>query len=371
MPIATGTTGARAGSGVERSHYGTMPDGTPVDRFVLRAGRLELALITYGGIIVSLRAPDNDDIMDDVVLGHDSLAGYLQHSPYFGAIVGRFGNRIDRGRFTIDGKSHQLAVNDGPHHLHGGVRGFDKVVWGAVPFERTNDAGVTLSYASPDGDEGYPGRLSASVTYTLTTKDELVIDYAATTDRPTIVNLTQHSYFNLGGAGTPDVLGHELTIHADEYTPVDAGLIPTGEVAPVTGTPFDFREPARIGARIGSANSQLGYAGGYDHNFVLAPTRAATPERDALRHAARLREPTSGRTVDVHTSEPGVQFYSGNFLDGSIRGKGGRLYGHHSGLCLETQHFPDSPNKPHFPSAILRPGDTHRSRTVYTFRTDG
>jgi aldose 1-epimerase len=350
---------------IDRSTFGVMPapDGRIVEQFTLCAGGLELAAITYGGTIVSLRAPDRDGALADVMLGHDALRGYLEHSPYFGAIVGRYGNRIARGRFTLDGVSHQLARNDGDQHLHGGVRGFDKAVWSATTGVSEGDASVTFTLVSPDGDEGYPGALEAMVTYTLTARGELAVDYTARTDRPTVVNLTQHSYFDLGAGRCKSILDHELTVHADAYVPVDAALIPTGELAPVAGTPFDFRSPTRIGERIGKPHDQLRHAGGYDHSYVL---RRAGGDR-SLAHAARVTEPVSGRTLDVYTTEPGMQLYSGNFLDGTIRGKAGRVYGHRSGFCLETQHFPDSPNRPAFPSTVLRPGEEYRSRTVYAF----
>jgi aldose 1-epimerase len=318
--------------------------------------------MTFGGVIVSLRVPDREGRLDDIVLGYDSIEGYIDESPYFGAIIGRYGNRIGRGRFTLDGVTHQLATNDGAHHLHGGPRGLDKVVWSAEPFSENGGSGVTFAYTSPHGDQGYPGTLSARVSYTLTGADELVLDYVATTDRATPVNLTQHSYWNLAGSDAPPVLAHELTIRADHYTPVDETLIPSGAIAPVAGTPFDFRNPATIESRIGADNEQLRHGQGYDHNFVLRSAASG-----ALRHAARLAEPTSGRVLDLHTTEPGLQFYSGNFLDGSIRGKGDRVYRHRSGICLEAQHFPDSPNQPHFPSTILRPGSEYRSRSVFAF----
>ncbi len=323
--------------------------------------------MNYGGSIVSLSVRDRAGNLGDIVLGFDSLAGYLKHSPYFGAIVGRYGNRISQGRFTLDGTSYRLATNDGPNHLHGGIKGFDKVVWEAEPFSNERGVGLALRHTSPDGDEGYPGRLTAQVHYLLTDGDELIVDYEATTDAPTPINLTQHSHFNLAGggpsagAGSGDILGHELMIAADWFTPVDESLIPTGEIAPVAGTPLDFRTPMVIGARIGDPDRQLEYAGGYDHNFVL---RRSGPE---LLHVARVVEPTTGRTLDVSTTEPGLQFYSGNFLDGTITGKGGHAYRHRSGFCLETQHYPDSPNQPGFPSTILRPGSRYRSRTVFAF----
>jgi aldose 1-epimerase len=350
---------------ISTSPFGAMPapDGRPVEQFTLRAGGLELSAITYGATIVSLRVPDRDGALADVVLGHDSLPGYLRHSPYFGAIVGRYGNRIAQGRFTLDGVTYHLARNDGRQHLHGGIRGFDKAIWGATARSGDGDASVTFTLASPDGDEGYPGALEAVVTYTLTARGELAVDYTARTDLPTVVNLTQHSYFDLSAGRCESILGHELTVHADAYLPVDATLIPTGELAPVAGTPFDFRSPTRIGERIGEPDQQLRHAGGYDHTFVLRPDG-----RDrSLAHAAHVAEPTSGRTLDVYTTEPGMQLYSGNFLDGTIRGKEGRIYPHRGGFCLETQHFPDSPNQPAFPTTVLRPGEEYRSRTVYSF----
>ena len=357
----TSTHGAPA-----RAPFGTMPDGRPVERLTLRnRNGIELSAISLGGVITSLRLPDRDGHLEDVVLGFDALEDYLYRSPYFGAIVGRYANRIARGRFTLDGTTYQLAINNGPNHLHGGPRGFDKAWWTA---ERGSDGagqGVRFTHTSLDGDQGYPGTFRASVTYTLTDANELVIDYEATTDRPTIVNLSQHSYFNLAGAGTGDILGHELAIEADQFTPVDATLIPTGELAPVAGTPFDFRRPTVIGSQIGRASEQLTAGGGFDHNFVL---RGAA---GTLRPAARLRDPGSGRVLEIRTTEPGLQFYSGNFLDGTLTGKGGHVYGHRTGLCLETQHFPDSPNEPRWPSTVLRPGETFRSRTVWAFGVEG
>jgi aldose 1-epimerase len=360
------TTGVRAEPAVTRARFGVTPDGVDVELYTVRAGQLELRAITRGGIIVSLRAPDRRGRLDDVVLGHDTLEGYLQHSPYFGAIVGRYANRIAKGRFSLDGERYHLATNDGAQHLHGGLQGFDKVLWKATPFARPTAAGVSLTHTSPDGAEGYPGTLEVSVTYTLTERNELVVEYEAATDRATVVNLSQHSYFNLSGSQSAPVLDHLLAIDADHFTPIDAALIPTGELAPVQGTPFDFRSATRIGARIADSDPQLANAGGYDHNFVLR-----RPAGDSLAHAARVFEPTSGRTLDVSTTEPGLQFYSGNFLDGTIRGKAGRLYAHRGGFCLETQHFPDSPNHAGFPSVVLRPGESYRSRTVFAFGTDG
>jgi aldose 1-epimerase len=335
-----------------------------VESFTLtNAHGIELRAISYGGIIVSLRVPGRDGRLDDVVLGYDDLEGYLAKPSYFGALIGRYGNRIAGGRFTLDGRTYPLATNNGPNHLHGGVRGFDKQTWKAEPFERPGSAGVTFTRTSPDGEEGYPGNLDVRVTYSLTDRDEVSFEYFATTDKPTVVNLTQHSYFNLAGDGKRDVLAHELTIHADRFTPVDKTLIPTGVLAPVSGTPFDFRKPTAIGLRIGADDAQIRNGGGYDHNFVL------NRRGPGLTPAARVFEPTSGRTLDVATTEPGVQFYSGNFLDGSITGKGGHVYQKRYGLCLETQHYPDSPNHPGFPSTVLRPGQEYRSQTVLTFGT--
>lgn len=347
---------------VTASEFGTTPEGEVVELFTMRnPNGIEVRAMTYGGIIVSLRTPDREGRLDDIVLGFESLEPYVEGSPYFGSIIGRYGNRIAGGEFTLDGETFELATNDGPNHLHGGDRGFDKVVWDAAPFENDTTVGVTFSHTSPDGEEGYPGTLEVEVTYTLTDADELVFDYRATTDGATPVNLTQHSYFNLAGAGRGDVLDHELMIAADSFTPVDSTLIPTGELRPVEGTPFDFRTPTPIGRRIDADDTQIRYGPGYDHNFVLSRT-SDDPEL-----AARVVEPTTGRILEVRTTEPGLQFYSGNFLDGTITGKEGRVYGHRGGLCLETQHFPDSPNQPAFPSTILRPGEEYRSRTVLSF----
>lgn len=344
--------------------FGTLPDGRAVQLVTLRnkAG-VEVAVTGYGGIIVSIKVPDRAGRFEDVVLGHDQLAGYLSNPTYFGCIVGRYANRIAKGTFTLDGTSYRLATNNGANHLHGGTKGWDQALWRASTFEKDDAAGVELALDSPDGDEGYPGAVAARVTYTLNDASELAIDYEATTDKPTVVNLTQHSYFNLSGGTSAQVLDHELEVAADRYTPVDEGLIPTGELAPVEGTPFDFRKAAKIGARIDADHVQIRRGKGYDHNFVL--NRAG----DGLAPAAKLYEPGSGRTLEVHTTEPGLQFYSGNFLDGTIRGKSGRVYGHRAGLCLETQHFPDSPNRPDFPSTVLRPGQVYRSRTVLRFGT--
>jgi len=352
------------GASVTKTTTSSRFQGTPVDEVTLKNRRgVELHAISYGGIITSLKVPDRAGKPGDVVLGFDKPESYWADPPppFFGAIVGRYGNRIGKGKFTLDGKPYSLATNNGVNHLHGGNKGFDKVLWTITTKDAPEGSQAIFSRTSKDGEEGYPGNLQVRVTYTLTEKNELIVDYHATTDKATPVNLTQHSYFNLAGEGTGDILGHQLTIDADRYTPVDDTLIPTGELAPVQGTPFDFRQPTAIGARIDQDNPQLKNGKGYDHNWVL--TRKGT----GLQHAARLTDPKSGRTMDVATTEPGLQFYSGNFLDGTIKGKGGHVYAHRSGLCLETQHFPDSPNKPKFPSTILQPGKAYESRTVFTF----
>ena len=337
-------------------------DGKLVTLYTLRnAAGMEAKITNYGGILVSLLVPDRDGKFDDIVLGYDSLAEYVRDSPYFGAIIGRFGNRIARGKFSLEGKEYTLAVNSVPHHLHGGVRGFDKVVWNAKTSVTHGNAFVELTYISIDNEEGYPGSLRVTVRYNLTLKNQLTILYEATTDKPTVLNLTNHSYFNLAGAGNGDILGHRLMVHANTYTPVDSELIPTGELAGVEGTPFDFRKPTAIGTRLHDDNMQLRYGGGYDHNFVL--DRAG----DGLERAATVEDPASGRVMEVKTNEPGLQFYSGNFLDGHNIGKGGKPYQYRFGFCLETQHFPDSPNESKFPSTVLRPGQTYRTTTSYGF----
>lgn len=355
------TPGVARTATVSRARFGVAPDGKEVDVFTLtNAHGVEVRAITYGGIITSFKAPDRAGRLDDIVLGFDDMRGYVASSPYFGAIVGRYGNRIAGGRFVLDGATYTLAINNVPNHLHGGIKGFDKVVWAAQSFRNDSGVGVVFTYTSPDGEEGYPGTLRSQVTYTLTDRDELAIDYRATTDKATPVNLTNHTYWNLAGDGRRDILGHLLTLEADAITPVDSTLIPTGEIMPVAGTPFDFRTPVAIGARIGDPHVQLRYGRGYDHTFVLTRT-----SRAGLEHAARVTEPTTGRTLDIYTTEPGVQFYSGNFLDGTAVGKSGHVYRHRYGFALETQHYPDSPNKPNFPSVILRPGEVYRTRTVF------
>ncbi len=347
---------------VSRSPFGTLPDGRAVEAFTLtNAHGLEVRVITYGAIITHIVMPGKNGERADVVLGFDSLAGYLAGSPYFGAVVGRYANRIAGGRFSLDGVTYTLARNNGPNSLHGGVRGFDKVLWQADPFENDSASGVTLRYTSADGEEGFPGTVAASVTYTLTDGNELVVAYDAATDKATPINLSQHTYWNLHGDGRGTILDHVLTLEASRFTPVDSTLIPTGAMTPVAGTPFDFRAPTVIGARIDAAHEQLRFGKGYDHNWVLDQSGGK------LARAARLEDPVSGRVLDISTTEPGIQFYTGNFLDGTIKGKGGATYAHRGALCLETQHFPDSPNHPTFPSTILRPGQRYASRTVILF----
>ena len=346
----------------ESRPFGSTPTGDAVDLITLRSpSGIELDVLTYGGTVTRLLTPDRDGTLADIVLGHEWLESYLAGTPYFGAIVGRYGNRIAGGRFTLDGTEYTLAVNNGPNHLHGGLTGFDKVVWESEPYSREAESGVVLTYVSPDGDEGYPGTLSAQVTYVLTADGDLRIDYLVTADAPTVVNLTHHGYWNLAGHGAGDILDHELRVNANHFTPVDQTLIPTGELRPVEGTPFDFRQSMAIGARIDADDEQIVFGGGYDHNFVLD----GWEDGAELRSAAVLHDPLSGRIMEVLTTEPGLQFYSGNFLDGSDLGKGGVVYEHRTGLCLETQHFPDSPNQPDFPNTVLRPGETYRSTTVY------
>jgi len=341
--------------------FGKTTDGKEVQLYTLtNAHGLKATISTYGGTVTSLQVPDKAGKLGNIVLGFDNVSGYqspafLKAGPYFGALIGRYGNRIKDGKFTLDGKEYTLAKNNGPNSLHGGLKGFDKVIWAAEPVASATDGqALKLTYLSKDGEEGYPGNLSVTVVYTLTDSDELKIDYTATTDKATPVNLTNHSYFNLGYGQDKDVLGHEVTLPADRYTVVDATLIPTGELKPVKGTPFDFTTPHTIGERIAQV------PGGYDHNWVLNSASGMHP-------AATVYEPTSGRTLEVTTTEPGVQFYTGNFLDGSLKGSDGVTYGKHYGFCLETQHFPDSPNQAKFPTTTLKPGDTLHSTTIYKF----
>jgi aldose 1-epimerase len=357
-------------SRVGQSVFGMTPAGESVDRYTLvNANGMEVDAITWGGIITAIRVPDRDGRLDDVALGFDRLEPYLANPAYFGAIIGRYANRISGGRFTLGGVTYELARNNAPNHLHGGNVGFDKVVWEADSFMSDEAVGVVFTHTSPDLDEGYPGTVSVEVTYTLTDANQLRVDYRATADQTTHVNLTQHTYFNLAGEGSGDVLAHVLELDASRYTPVDESLIPTGELAPVEGTPFDFRTPVAIGARIDADDVQIARGGGYDHNFVL--DRDDDSQAGLLIPAARVVEPTTGRVLEVSTTEPGVQLYTGNFLDGSLTGKSGLPYTYRSGFCLETQHFPDSPNHPEFPSTLLEPGEEFRSATVFTFSVDG
>jgi aldose 1-epimerase len=345
---------------ISRGPFGHAPDGTPVDVYTLRNSQgAEARICTYGGIVVSLKVPDREGRMGDVVLGYETLAEYIKENPYFGSLIGRYGNRIAKGKFTLDGEEYSLAVNNGPNHLHGGLKGFDKVVWHGRAYQGDQGPALELAYLSPDGEEGYPGNLDVTAVYTWRDDNTLRLDFTATTTRPTILNLTHHSYFNLAGQG--DILGHEVMINASRFTPVDETLIPTGELRPVDGTPFDFRRPTAIGARINHADAQLKFGNGYDHNWVI------NNPAGQLETQARVYEPQSGRVLEVLSTEPGLQFYSGNFLDGSITGKGGWNYKFRNGFCMEPQHYPDSPNKPDFPSVVLRPGATYRNTILYRF----
>lgn len=347
---------------IEKQAWGTLPDGRQVRLYTLRnRNGAEARISDYGGIVTSLKVPDRAGQMGDVVLGYDDLAGYLKETPYFGCLVGRYGNRIARGRFTLDGVGYTLATNNHPNHLHGGLKGFDKRLWEGVARMSADGPVLELTYTSVDGEEGYPGTLRVQAVYTLTSDNALKLEYTAKTDKATVVNLTQHSYFNLAGRG--DILGHEVQIHADRFTPVDSTLIPTGELRPVAGTPFDFRQPTTIGARVNQADEQLRFGGGYDHNWVIAD------KPGPVRVQAVVHEPTTGRVLEVLSDQPGLQFYCGNFLDGTLTGKGGWVYQHRNGFCMEPQHFPDSPNKPEFPSVVLRPGQTYRNTIVYRFST--
>jgi aldose 1-epimerase len=348
---------AEAKTQVTKQLFGNMPDGTPVDIYTVKDETIEARIMTYGGILVSLKTPDRNGKLGDIVLGYDSLDKYVANSPFFGALIGRFGNRIAHAQFQLDGKTYSLPKNDGENTLHGGTRGFDKVVWTAKAISN----GVELTYVSKDGDQGYPGTLTATVRYTLN-GNALQIDYSATTDKDTVVNLTNHSYFNLAGQGIGDILQHQLKIDASRFTPVDSGLIPTGELKPVEGTPFDFHKLTAIGARINNDDEQLRYGKGYDHNWALDNSSGK------MAPAVELYEPGTGRVMEISTTQPGVQFYTGNFLDGSITGKEGRVYPRRSALCLETQHFPDSPNQPKFPSTELKPSERYHQITVFTFK---
>jgi aldose 1-epimerase len=347
---------------ITKADFGKTPEGQAVELYTLHNSRgAEARIMTYGGIVQSLSMPDKHGKFGDIVLGYDNLQGYIDKTPYFGALIGRYGNRIGGAKFTLDGKAYKLAKNDGNNSLHGGPTGFFHRLFTGKTLP---DGGVELTYVSKDGEEGFPGTLTATITYHLTDANELKIEYAATTDKATVVNLTNHSYFNLKGAGEGDVLGHVVTINASKFTPVDKGLIPTGELKPVAGTPFDFTKPTAIGARIEQKDEQLIFGKGYDHNWVLDRTG------DGMSLAARVEEPASGRVMEVFTTEPGLQFYTGNFMDGS-KGKGGKAYPLRGAFCMETQHYPDSPNKPKFPTTTVKPGEKYQTTTVYKFSVAG
>ncbi|MCG8968457.1 aldose epimerase family protein [Streptomyces sp. CL12-4] len=357
-----GTAHATGGRKPVKELFGKLADGTKVYRWSLENGGTRMKVLSYGGVVQSLEIPDRRGRYENVSLGFDNLDDYVARSPHFGALIGRYGNRIAKGRFTLDGKQYQLSVNDGENSLHGGALGFDYRVWDVEPFTQGSDVGLVLHYTSVDGEMGYPGTLKAKVTYTLTRRGEWRIDYEATTDKATVVNLTSHVYWNLAGEGSGTIEDHELSIAASRFTPTDAGLIPTGELAKVAGTPFDFRRAKPIGRDIRDGHPQLVTAKGFDHNWVLDKGITDRPE-----HVATLRDGASGRTLRIATDQPGLQFYSGNFLDGTLTGPGGSVYRQGDALCLETQHFPDSPNQPSFPSTVLRPGQTYRTTTVHSF----
>jgi aldose 1-epimerase len=356
--LLTSCTSEQGGApklGVDVAPYGKMPDGAAVSLYTLTNGKgMRVKLTSYGAITVSVEVPDKAGKLTDVTVGYDTLDGWLKSTSYFGATVGRYANRIAKGKFTLDGQTYTLATNNGENALHGGIKGFDKVVWNAAPVKAADSVGVKFTYLSKDGEEGYPGNLSVTVVYTLNDKNEFKAEFSATTDKATVVNLAHHTYWNLGGPAAGDILGHLMMINADKYTPVDAGLIPTGELKDVAGTPMDFTTPKTIGERIAQVE------GGYDHNYVL---RAGDP----IHLAAKVVDPKSGRIMEIFTDQPGVQFYSGNFLDGTVTGKGGVVYKKHYGFCLETQHFPDSPNKPEFPPVVLKPGETYKHIMIHKF----
>ncbi|MEN6385040.1 MAG: aldose epimerase family protein [Phycisphaerales bacterium] len=353
---------AKTGTKDKNRNFGDLPDGTLAKLYTLtNKNGVSVTVTNYGGIIVNLMVPDRNGKMADVVLGYDKVKDYVKDSPYFGALIGRYGNRIGKGRFVLDDVTYDLAINNGRNHLHGGLKGFDKVVWDVVKIKKPEGPSLKLHYLSKDGEEEYPGNLDVNVTYTLTDENELKIDYLATTDKATVCNLTHHSYFNLKGHGCEDILEHQIVINADNFTPVDEGLIPTGEIRSVDNTPMDFRKPTPIGARIDANDQQIKYGRGYDHNWVI------NKKSNKLTFAASVYEPQSGRYMEVWTTEPGIQFYSGNFLDGSNVGKSGKVYNFRNGFCLETQHYPDSPNHPEFPSVILRPGQQYKQSTIYKF----
>jgi len=363
--LASSSTIAKPG--ITKSSFGKTPDGAEAELYKLtNKNGVEAAISTYGGAVVSLKVPDRHGTLEDIVLGYDSVDGYVSDKAYFGALIGRYGNRIGHAQFSLDHKRYMLAKNNGANSLHGGIKGFNKAIWTAKEVPAKDGQALELTYLSKDGEEGFPGNLHVRVVYTLTDSNELKIDYSATTDKKTVVNLTNHAYFNLLGVGQGmgDILGHVLTVEADKFTPVDSGLIPTGELRDVSGTPFDFRKPTAIGARIDANEEQIKLGGGYDHNFALRRKMG-----DPISLAARAVEPASGRIMEVWTTEPGVQFYTSNFLDGSVHGKGGAAYAKHAAFCLETQHFPDSPNQSKFPSTVLNPGGRYHTTTIYKFST--
>jgi aldose 1-epimerase len=351
---------------IRKDPFGTTPDGQAVDVYTFTNGRTTISMLTWGATIQRVETPDRRGHTENISLGFDNLPDYAKLSPYFGATIGRYGNRIAKGKFTLDGTAYQIPVNNGENALHGGTIGFDKKVWKAKVVQDDTSVGVAFTYVSADGEMGFPGELTSTVTYTLDKRDNLKIGYHATVaGKATIVNLTNHVYFNLLGEGNGTIYDHVLELNAAKYTPVDVNLIPTGEIAPVAGTPFDFNRPTAIGARLRGDHQQLIFGRGYDHNFVIA----GQADHDGMRLAGRFTEPEHGRTIEVHTDQPGVQFYSGNFLDGTVPGKGGYKYPLRSGMCLETQHFPDSPNHPKFPSTVLKPGQRYHTTTVYRFST--
>ncbi|MFB3306777.1 aldose epimerase family protein [Pseudomonas sp. AMR01] len=368
MLMASGGAHA-AGLTSEQKPFGKTNDGTAVEQYVLRNSHgMQATVITYGGVLQSLKVPDKNGKAEDVVLGFDDVQGYQAGTAFFGATIGRFGNRLAGGAFELDGKRYQVPLNDGPNSLHGGAQGFDKYVWQAKSVKGKDSVGVTLTYLSKDGEMGFPGNLKTEVTYSLNDKNELHIDYKATTDKPTVLNLTNHSYFNLAGAGNDDILKQVATLHASHYTPVNATLIPTGELAPVKGTPMDFLKPTPIGQHIKDDHPQLKFAepkqGGFDFNWAL------DTKGDIKKLAAEVHDPASGRRLQLYTTEPGVQFYTSNFLDGTVKGKAGKTYQHWSGFTLETQHFPDAPNQPKFASTRLNPGQTYTQNTIFKFTAD-
>jgi len=354
------STSRHSGGDISEQPFGTDTQGVPVTLYTLRnKNGAEVSICNYGGLVTSLKVPDRNGKLGDVVLGFDNLADYIKSSPYFGALIGRYGNRIAKGKFSLDGTEYTLATNNGPNALHGGLKGFDKVMWKSHAYQSEFGPSLELTYLSKDGEEGYPGNLSVKAVYTLTDDNALKLEFTATTDKDTIVNLTHHSYFNLAGKGT--ILNHVVMINADKFTPVDSTLIPTGELRPVNGTPFDFRTPTPIGARINQNDEQLKFAGGYDDNWVI------NDYTGAVRLMARVYEPTTGRVLEVFSSEPGLQFYTGNFLDGTLKGKGGWVYQFRDAFCMEPQHFPDSPNEPSFPSVVLKPGAVYHNTIIYRF----